>query len=34
MKLKTILIVGGVASAVASVAILWGVWTFIFWAVA
>jgi hypothetical protein len=34
MKLKTILIVGGVASAVASVTILWGVWTFIFWAVA
>ena len=31
MKLKTILIVGGVASAVASVTILWGVWTFIFW---
>ena len=31
MKLKTILIVGGVASAAASVTILWGGWTFIFW---
>ena len=34
MQLKTILIVGGVASAAASVTILWGVWRFIFWAVA
>ena len=31
MKLKTILIVGGVASAAASVTILWGVWRFILW---
>ena len=33
MKMKTILIVGGVASAVASVTILWGLWTFISWSI-